>query len=156
MLILAGEAADEQEATARLGQVLDSGQVYAKFRAWIEAQGGDVAYVDEPGRLARARTVRMLTAPQSGYVAALNAREVGYAAMLLGGGRARKEDRIDPAVGVVLHAKIGDRVQRGQPLLAIHANDETNLAEARERLLAAYSWSQAPISPPPLIHQIIA
>jgi len=75
--------------------------------------------------------------------------------MLLGGGRAKKGDAVDHAVGVVLQAKIGERVEKGQSLLTLHANDEATLAEAQERLLAAYTWSDDPVSPPPLTHQIV-
>ena len=75
--------------------------------------------------------------------------------MLLGGGRAKKGDNIDHGVGVVLHAKIGDRLEQGQPLLTIHANDEAKLSGARQRLLAAYRWSEEPVNPPPLIHRIV-
>jgi len=76
--------------------------------------------------------------------------------MLLGGGRARKKDKIDHAVGVVLHAKIGNRVEQGQPLLTIHANDSNKLAGARASLLGAYEWSDEPIRPPTLIRQIVS
>jgi pyrimidine-nucleoside phosphorylase len=75
--------------------------------------------------------------------------------MLLGGGRAKKGDAIDHAVGIVLRAKVGDEIQEGQPLLTIHANDEAKLPGARQRLLAAFGWSEEPVSPPPLHHQTV-
>ncbi len=155
MLLLAGQAQHAAEARARLERLLDGGQALAKFREWIAAQGGDLTYVDDPTRLPSARHVENVKAPCSGYVAALDAREVGLTTMLLGGGRAKKGDRIDHAVGVVLHAKIGDLVTKGQPLLTIHANDEARLFDAQQRLLAAYEWSDEPVEPPPLIHQIV-
>jgi pyrimidine-nucleoside phosphorylase len=76
--------------------------------------------------------------------------------MLLGGGRAKKGDVIDHAVGVVLQAKIGDQVRKGQPLMIVHANDEGKLAGAQQRLLAAYQWSEEPVEPPPLVHRIVS
>jgi pyrimidine-nucleoside phosphorylase len=88
-------------------------------------------------------------------VAELHARDVGLTAMMLGGGRVRKSDRIDHAVGVVLHAKVGDWVEEGQPLFTIHANDKDRMPSAQERLLAAYNWNTEPIEPPPLIYQIV-
>jgi pyrimidine-nucleoside phosphorylase len=88
-------------------------------------------------------------------VAGIDAMEVGLTAMLLGAGRAKKGDPVDHAVGVVLQAKIGDFVKRGEPLLTIHANDEHKLAQARERLLTAYTWSEEPIHAPPLLYEII-
>ncbi len=155
MLLLAGQTRDDAEAEAPLADLLTGGQALAKFREWIAFQEGDPSYVDEPGRLPTARFIREVPAPRSAYVRSLNAREVGLTAMLLGGGRAKKGDRIDHAVGVVLQAKIGDRVEEGQPLFTIHANDEAKLPGARQRLLAAYQFSDESVKPPPLLHQII-
>jgi pyrimidine-nucleoside phosphorylase len=149
MLLVAGRTENHLE------QLLDSGRALHKFRDWIAAQGGDVSYVDDPSQLPSARYVEEVHAPHSGYIAKLNAREVGLTSMLLGGGRAKKDDRIDHSVGIVLQVKIGDRVEEGQPLLTIHANDEAKLWGARQRLLAAYEWSDEPVDPPPLIHQIV-
>jgi pyrimidine-nucleoside phosphorylase len=156
MLLVAGRFQDRSEASTHLEQLLDSGQALSRFRDWISAQGGDPGYVDDPGRLPTARFIRELPSPQSGYVADLNAREVGLTSMLLGGGRAKKGDVIDHAVGIVLQTKLGQRVEQGQPLLTIHANDEAKLPGALQRLLAAYEWSDEPLSPPPLVHQIVS
>jgi pyrimidine-nucleoside phosphorylase len=156
MLLLAGQEEEEQPIRARLAGLLDGGQALSKFREWIAAQGGDLSYVDEPARLPRAHHIEEVRALRSGYVADLDAREVGLTSMLLGGGRAKKGDEIDHAVGVVLSAKIGDRVQEGQSLLTIHANDEAKLWGAQQRLLAAYKWSDDPVSPPPLLHEIVS
>jgi len=155
MLLVAGEARDDAEACARLEPLLDGGGAWAKFCEWIAAQGGDVSSVEEPQLLPAARIVRELPAPRNGTVAGVDAQEVGLTSMLLGGGRAKKGDAVDHAVGVVLQAKIGERVEKGQSLLTLHANDEATLAEAQERLLAAYTWSDDPVSPPPLTHQIV-
>lgn len=155
MLLLSGQKQDDAEAQAHLEQLLDGGQALEKFRTWISAQGGDLAYVDEPSRLPTARLTRELKAPRTAYVASLNAREVGLTTVLLGGGRAKKGDVVDPAVGIVLQAKIGDKVLEGQPLLTIHANDEARLSGASQRLLAAYRFSEEPVGPPPLIHRIV-
>jgi pyrimidine-nucleoside phosphorylase len=156
MLFLAGQAESDEGARKKLDRLLKGGQALAKFREWIAAQNGDTSYVDEPSQLPAARFVRELLTPRSGYVAGLNAREVGLTSMLLGGGRAKKGDRVDHAVGIVLQAKIGDQVAEGQPLLTIHAADEAKLAGASQRLLAAYEWSDEPVDPPDLIHQIVS
>jgi len=155
MLILGGKAQDAEKARAILLEALHSGQALAKFKEWIAAQGGDLAAVDDPARLPQAAIVQDVPAPRAGYVAGIDAREVGLTAMLLGAGRAKKGDPIDHAVGVVLQAKIGDDVKRGEPLLTIHANDGDRLAQARERLLAAYTWSEKPVQAPPLLYEII-
>jgi len=155
MLILGGKAQDAEEARDILLKALHSGQALAKFKEWIAAQGGDLAAVDNPSRLPQAAIVQDVPAPRAGYVASIDAMEVGLTATLLGAGRAKKGDSIDHAVGVVLQAKISDDVKHGEPLLTIHANDGDRLAQAQERLLAAYTWSEEPVQAPPLLYEII-
>jgi pyrimidine-nucleoside phosphorylase len=155
MLQLTGQAEDDTDAKAQLEELLNSQQALAKFREWIAAQHGDLRPVDDPELLPAARFQRAIPAPRSGFVSGVNAREVGLTSMLLGGGRAKKGDSIDHAVGIVLQAKVGDRVVEGEPLLTIHANDEAKLAGARQRLLSAYEWSEEKVSPPPLLHQTV-
>jgi pyrimidine-nucleoside phosphorylase len=156
ILILANRVPDAQEAHDLLLHQLESNRAWHKFREWIVGQGGDESYIDDPTILPQATIVEPLPSPRSGYVAALDAMEVGLTAALLGGGRARKGDIIDHSVGVVLAKKIGDYVEKGESLLAIHANDEQKLADAKQRLLDAYSWSDEPVERLPLIHQIIS
>jgi pyrimidine-nucleoside phosphorylase len=155
ILLLAGKNQSEQDARTELAALLDGGQALDKFREWISAQGGDTSFIKDPSLLPKAKFIRELPAPRSGYVAALDAREVGLTSMLLGGGRAKKSDPVDHAVGIVLQAKIGDRIEEGHPLFTIHANDGAKLSGAQQRLLAAFDWSEEPVSPPPLLHEII-
>ena len=95
------------------------------------------------------------SAPRSGHVADINAMEVGLTAAQLGGGRPRKGDSLDHAVGVVLQVKVGDDVAEGEPLCTIHANSAERLSEAKRSLLDAYTFSDAPVPPLPLIHRVI-
>lgn len=155
MLLLADRARDAQQARELLLLELDSGRAWRKFRDWIVGQGGDAAYIDAPSLLPQATFIEPLPSPRSGYIAGLDAMEVGLTTGLLGGGRAHKGDSIDHAVGVVLAKKIGDYVKTGEALLTIHANDEQKLADAWRRLLDAYSWSDEPVERPPLVHEII-
>ncbi len=155
MLLLAGVAAGEAEARRKLRDQLDSGAALQKFQEWIATQGGDRAVIDHPDRLPRAPLVETVPAPQSGYVAAIDAREFGYAVVALGGGREKKGDRIDHRVGVILGPKVGDRVEQGDPLFTLHAAGADRLRSVRERLLRAYGWSAQPVESPPLVHAII-
>ncbi len=157
MLLIAGLAPDPEAARQEAASTLSDGSAWAKFCAFVAAQGGDLQAVEHPERLPRAPIVQPLLAPRSGYVAALDARTVGYTVVDLGGGRAKKGDPIDPAVGVVLAegAKIGGWVNVGEPLLWVHARSEASLAAALARLASACSFSDEPVAPPPLIHQII-
>jgi len=155
MVLLAGRAGDETEARPMLTASLQDGRAWAKFREWIAAQGGDLAYVDNPDRLPQASIVEALPAPRSGYVAGIDAMEVGLTAALLGGGRAKKGDTLDYAVGIVLHVKVGDEVAESEPLCTIHANSAERLTEAKRNLLDAYTFSDEPVPPLPLIHRVI-
>ena len=155
MLLLGGVVHDIEEGRRRIAQALDDGSAWAKFRALVQAQGGDVAYVDEPERLPTARFVEPVPAPRRGYLRQIHARVVGETAVLLGAGREKKGDPIDHAVGIVVHKKVGDKVEQGEPVFTIHANDARRLAEARERLLGALQWSEEPVPPLPHFYGVI-
>jgi pyrimidine-nucleoside phosphorylase len=155
MLLLADKASSLEKARDILVRSLDDGSAWHKFVEWITAQGGDRAVLEAPGLLPSASLVEDLLSPGSGTIAEIDAYEVGKTAVLLGGGREKKGDPIDYAVGIVHHRKIGDRVEEGERLLTIHANDDGKLAQARRRLLSAIRWSDGPITPPPHTHKII-
>ncbi len=157
MLLIAGLAPAPEVARETAGRALQDGSAWAKFRQFVAAQGGDLAVLDHPDLLPRAPLVTPLLAPHAGYIAGLDAREVGFTVVDLGGGRARKGDLVDPAVGVVLsqHAKIGQAVESGEPLLWLHARTPAALDAALERLAHACTFSDEPVSPSPLIHRII-
>jgi len=140
---------------AQVEAALTNGAAWRKFREFVAAQGGEVAAVDDPGRLPHARLLEPLPAPISGYVQAIDAAAVGMAVVDLGGGREKKGDAIDPAVGVIVQARIGDRVAAGYPLCMIHANDPGRLQQARRRLAQAFTIGPQPVAPPPLIYQVI-
>src|SRR5262245_21768152 len=142
MLELAGKAPDLESAKAILVRALNDGTAWAKFVEWITAQGGDRAVLDDPSLLPQASLVESVPAPYSGFIATIDAAEVGKTTVMLGGGRLKKGDPIDYGVGIVHHAKVGDQVQEGNPLLTIHANAPDQLAVAQERLLAAIRWSE--------------
>jgi pyrimidine-nucleoside phosphorylase len=134
---------------------LTSGQAWEKFRVLVEAQDGDVRYVDHPERLPSAALVETVKAPQSGWLKAIHAREVGETAVALGAGRARKGDAVDHAVGIIIHCKVGDRVEAGEDLFTVHASDRERMEEAKTRLLAAHEWSDEKCDPLPLFYGLI-
>jgi pyrimidine-nucleoside phosphorylase len=155
LLILAGKDHTPGAARRRLEGALSSGMAWQKFRQFIIQQGGDVTVVDEPTLLPVAPVVMSLTAPSPGFIERIDALAVGLVAAELGAGRARKEDPIDPAVGVVLAAKVGDSVSAGEPLLHIHARDEAAAQAAAQRLQAAITISPGRVAAPPLILEIV-
>ena len=130
---------------------LDSGAGLAALRRMVAAQGGQTEAFDDLSRLTTAQLQEAVLAEADGYVARLDALVVARAANLAGAGRERKGDPVDPAVGVVLKAKVGDRVRRGERLAVVHANDPARLDEARRLLLSAFAISAERIDPPPLI-----
>ena len=155
LLALGGMADDERSGRQMAESAIADGRAWERFRSLVRAQGGDVGYVDNPDRLPRATFVETVSAPCSAYLAEVDAQVVGETSVLLGAGRARKEDPIDHAVGVLVHHKVGDYVVKGQPLFTIHVNRRDLLADARQRLLDAHKWNDEPVSALPLFYDIV-
>ncbi len=142
-----------EEATARAAAALDDGSGLERFRAMVLAQGGDPRVADDPvAVLPRAAVVIPLLADREGVLAEVRTEELGLASGALGAGRMRKGDPIDPAVGMVVRVKIGDRVQRGTPIGEVHARDAAAAAEAARRAQAALTLTDGPVTSPPLVH----
>ncbi|MEO6568135.1 MAG: thymidine phosphorylase [Opitutaceae bacterium] len=155
MLVLAGVAKDPKDAQKLLEHAVASGAALDKFADLIAAQGGDAHVVDEPQRLPQAKQQVSLLAERSGFVTDVDAMGVALAALRLGAGRARAEDKIDPAVGLTALVKIGEPVETGAPLCVIHSNDEGALAEAKSMLAAAIKIGETRTTAPKLIDEII-
>jgi len=153
MLVLGKRAKDLKEGRAMAERSVSDGSAWEKFRVLVQAQGGDVAYVDDPGKLPKAKMIEVVKAPRSGFVAEVHARIVGEASVALGAGRAKKGDPIDHAVGFIIHKKVGDRVEKDEPLFEIHANDAEKLAEARNRVLSAHTIKDESVRPLPLFYE---
>ncbi len=155
MLLLADKASSREEARALVERQLDNGEAWKKFVEFVAAQGGDVNSVENPDMLPTASIREPLKAPVSGYISRLDALTVGKSELILGGAREKKGEPIDHAVGIVLHRKVGDWVEKGEPLMTIHANSREKFDEARLFLLGAYEFSDEPPVVPPLIHDLI-
>ncbi|WP_446897915.1 pyrimidine-nucleoside phosphorylase [Clostridium sp. LBM24168] len=124
MVVLAKKACTLKEAREKLIESIEKGAALRKFKIFIKDQGGDPSIVDNTAKLPQAKYKTDVLAQKSGIISNITADEIGVAAMLLGAGRALKEDKIDPAVGLVMHKKIGDRVQKGDAIVTIYANRE--------------------------------
>lgn len=148
MLILGGKAGNLDEGIAMAEQVIRDGTAFAKLCELVEAQGGDASYIKNLDKLPKARLHQTVVAEQNGYVSAVNAREVGQSAVLLGAGRASKKDKIDLAVGIYVHVKTGDQVKTGDILFEVLANDQNNLDEVLVKLKKAVEFSQDPVEKP--------
>jgi pyrimidine-nucleoside phosphorylase len=152
MLVLGKRAGDADEGRQLAESAISEGRAIEKFRTLVEAQGGDVAYVDDPEKFPKARHIEVIKSPESGYLEQIQARIIGEAAVALGAGRAKKGDPVDHAVGFVVHHKVGDEIEKGQPLFTVHANNESLLAEARQTVLSAFRWADAPVPALPLFY----
>jgi pyrimidine-nucleoside phosphorylase len=156
MLVLGEKYPSLPLARAAAETAVSSGRAFEKFRALVEAQGGDPACVDDPSRLPAAPVIETAIAPRAGWLGRVHAGEVGQTSVELGAGRARKGDPINPAVGIEVHHKVGDRVEEGTLLFTIHAADADACAVAKARLLGAVTLSDEPVEPLPLFYEVIA
>lgn len=155
MLLAGGIAREEKEARASLERAIADGSALRKMAEFIEAQGGDPGAVYDTGKLPAAKLARPIPAPRSGYVKQIACDEVGICSMMLGGGRETKEDEIDLSVGFELRKKVGDRVEKGEPLAILHANDQAKAEEAEKRFVRAYLIGEEKSEPPILIKGVI-
>ena len=143
------------EGMAEAADRLSDGSAFEKFRTLVTAQGGDVSVVDNPDRLPRAQIIETLTAQKSGYIQQISAQEIGVAALDLGAGRERKGDPVDHAVGIIVHKKVGDPVEEGEPIFTVHSNDPTRLERAKAHLRNAPVYSSTVVAPLPTFYNTI-
>jgi pyrimidine-nucleoside phosphorylase len=156
MFFLGERVKTVEEGKKLSADLIVSGHAREKFREIVGLQGGDVGVIDDPRRLAHARQTLDVTSPTDGFIAATQCEQLGVACVVLGGGREKKEDTIDPAVGLEFHKRIGDAVRRGEPLCTVYYNSDGRLAEARHLVETAYRIEpEMPKAIPPLIHRVI-
>jgi pyrimidine-nucleoside phosphorylase len=153
-LIGAGRFDSLEDAENTLRAELHDGTALAKFKTLIQAQRGDVGILDDFSLLPQPDRVLMVPSPQSGYIAEIDALEVAKAAKLVGAGRLTKDCPINLGVGVVLHKKVGDAVKQGETLVELHSGDKDHW-EALEVLKQAFHFSPQPVTPPPLIEEVL-
>jgi pyrimidine-nucleoside phosphorylase len=151
-----GERTDTVEQGRQLAEeMIASGEALERFRNCIRLQGGDARVTEDTSLLPMAEHQAEVTSPRSGSIVGTNCRDFGIALAMLGGGREKKEDRIDHGVGLEFHKRIGDRVQAGEKLVTIQYNSEAKLGEARKLIEASFSFGDHAPPPPPLIRRII-
>lgn len=157
MVLLGGKAQDETEAKQLVSKLLSNGEALGKLKRFIAAQGGDARVADEPERLPEAAYRVLVPSPARGSVAAIDAEELGVTAMLLGAGRATKEDPIDLAVGIKLFKRVGDTVEAREPLaeLYLNRNEPADTAQMCERTAAAFTITEAPAPRLKLIYAVV-
>ncbi|MGA7218363.1 MAG: thymidine phosphorylase [Candidatus Sulfotelmatobacter sp.] len=156
MLYLGGASKTAADGKIRSETLIASGTALEKFRQMVELQGGDPRVIDNPKKLPPAQRTTVFSSPRSGFLTSLQCEQVGTACVVLGGGRERKEDSVDPAVGIVLHKKVGDAVAAGEPLATIHYNADARAVHARQLLEESFQITESPVlHKRPLIHRVI-
>ena len=155
MLVMAGLVGMPEEASEIMEETIASGRALRKFRQLVGKQGGETRYVDYPDQLPKAGMIEQVTSSKTGYVARFDARAIGDAAVMLGAGRATKNDVIDLSVGFVVHRKVGDQVKKGDPLFSVHANDQDSLQNALVRALDGVEITDEIVQPLPLFHGVL-
>jgi len=157
MFYLGQSAASVEQGRNKADQLIHSGQALERFRQMVALQGGDTKALDDPERLPQAKYCCDVVSRGSGFVAAIQCEQVGTAAVILGGGRERKEDSVDPSVGFVLHKKEGDPVEAGEPLCTVHYNSESRARPARVLLEQSYRIDATPpAAKRPLVRRVIS
>jgi pyrimidine-nucleoside phosphorylase len=155
LLVLGGIVKDSDEARSVIQKALESGKAWQRFRDLVIAQGGDVTYIDHPEKLPLADYSEDIDAKSVGFIKKIDARVVGETVVFLGGGRAKKGDPIDHGVGILVHKNVGDRVENGETIFTVYANQEEKLVQARTHLLGAVELSDSVVDPLPLFYGMV-
>jgi len=155
MLRLAGVEDDPKKARAKLARLIKSGAAFKKFCEMVTAQGGDAGFVRDTLKLPVARETFTVKSERTGFVQHIDAEAVGISAMLLGAGRKKAEDDIDPAVGIILSRKVGDKVRKGQALAVMHVNDRRRFNDAEGLLREAFEIGPTASEKRPLVYKVI-
>jgi pyrimidine-nucleoside phosphorylase len=147
-MLLLGNRADSLEAGKKLAeQSIRDGKALEKFRQLVIEQGGNVEVVDQPDQLPQAKYVEVVKSPHQGYLSRIHARLIGETSVFLGAGRSKKSDPVDHAVGIVVHHKVGDKVEKDSPLFTLYANDQARMRDAQALALSAHQWQDQPAAP---------
>ncbi|MHC1785371.1 MAG: thymidine phosphorylase [Anaerolineaceae bacterium] len=155
LLVLGNKAENPEKARKMAEEALKNGSAWEKFRRLVSAQGGDVTYIDQPEKLPKANHIETVNSPVAGFLAGIDAGTVGKVSVELGGGRAKKSDKVDFAVGIMIHHKVGEQIKQREALFTVHANDRAKLEKAKIDLLNAHSWSDKPVLDLPLFYDVI-
>ncbi len=156
MFHLGGTTKTVAEGKVLSAQIIASGKAFERFRQMVELQGGDVSVIDDPSLLPSTDCHVEVRSAAAGFVSAISCEDVGTACVILGGGREKKEDSVDPAVGIVVHKKIADRVSMGEALCTIHCHSGASAERAKKMIAEAFQISAAPPAHrPSLIHRLI-
>ncbi|MBS5517343.1 MAG: thymidine phosphorylase [Clostridiales bacterium] len=155
LIRLGGKAEEEREAERMVLDAIASGRALQKLATMIQAQGGDARVCQDTSRLPSAERIIPVLSQQAGYIAKMDTQSIGTCAQMLGAGREKLGDKIDPAVGIVMKKRVGDFVRTGDVLAEFHVNEQNMLQEAMRRFSAAFAYSKKPVDPPKLVYGLV-
>jgi thymidine phosphorylase len=155
MFYLGGRTKSVDESRTLAEKLLASGEALEKFKQGITLQGGDARVIDNYALLPQAKNRKEAKSDSNGYLSATNCMQFGIALAMLGGGREKKEDAIDPGVGLEFHKRIGDRITAGETLVTIHYNSDAKLAEATALIENSFVFTGQPAPPKKLVHRLV-
>ena len=155
LLMLSNIASAQEEAEIMLKKAVEDGSGFTRLRSMLEEMGGDVRYVDDPNLLVRTKRIVPIYKDCTGYIKKLDAKSIGLAALLLGAGREKAGDTVDPAVGILMKKRCGDRIEKDEPIAYMYVNDETNLDEAVSKLVNAVAVADEKPEDEALVYDII-
>ena len=155
LLMLSNIASTQEEAEIMLKKAVEDGSGFTRLRSMLEEMGGDVRYVDDPNLLVRTKRIVPIYKDCTGYIKKLDAKSIGLAALLLGAGREKAGDTVDPAVGILMKKRCGDRIEKDEPIAYMYVNDETNLDEAVSKLVNAVCVADEKPEDEALVYDII-
>lgn len=155
LLMLSNIASTQEDAEIMLKKAVEDGSGFTRLRSMLEDMGGDVRYVDDPNLLVRTKRIVPIYKDCTGYIKKLDAKSIGLAALLLGAGREKAGDTVDPAVGILMKKRCGDRIEKDEPIAYMYVNDETNLDEAVSKLVNAVCVADEKPEDEALVYDII-
>ena len=155
LLMLSNIASAQEEAEIMLKKAVEDGSGFTRLRSMLDEMGGDVRYVDDPNLLVRTKRIVPIYKDCTGYIKKLDAKSIGLAALLLGAGREKAGDTVDPAVGILMKKRCGDRIEKDEPIAYMYVNDETNLDEAVSKLVNAVCVADEKPEDEALVYDII-
>jgi pyrimidine-nucleoside phosphorylase len=155
MLHAAGHASTPEAGAKLADEILTSGAAYKAWLKIIAAQGGDTSIFDNPAAFHKPKATRALTAESSGYFATMDCKQVGWAVQRLGAGRAKPGDPVSAHAGIEMHAKLGDKLEKGQPLATLFSEDESLLSQPEAMLRETFRIDTAPPKLQPLIREVV-
>jgi pyrimidine-nucleoside phosphorylase len=156
MIFLGRKASSLQEGEISAGKIISSGKAFEKFLELVKNQGGSINYIEQPQKYPAAKFISHIKSEKEGFLKEINNYEIGMAAVVLGAGRLRKEDKIDPKAGIIFYPKLGDKVSRGDVIAEIHSLSNLHLTEAKQKIINSLRFSDHKVKKNKLIKKIIS